>query len=826
MGFSVGAIVALAGVVIPTAQADTSSAQTITAASQDADIANSPMPDLAVTVSQTRGLGSQGISISWTGGKKSTLPQSITGGTNFLQMAECWGDDAAGKPDRTTCQYGGFFTPGDSRDSSISDISHVASEDLQYTVPSSNFAIPTYTSIPFRAVTGETVSSISNGKHDETVDVNNNQFFTKYTTNEIKWIGSGDNGTGTAKFEVQTALQAPGLGCGSPITAADGAISGRSCWLVVIPRGDHDPGSAGIDQSGLFYDTWKHRIAFKLGFNAIGVNCPIGAAERPIAGSELAAGAVSSWQPTLCNSAGGAVYTISTGADSDASLAANSTAATSLALTSLPLNPDATGATDHLTYAPVALGGLSIGFAIDRIPFPDTTTPQGVFDTAGLPFTHLKLTPRLVAKLLTNSYIDSLPTGADRSHVGYVSADNPGKNPRNLTLDPDFLSINDPEWKYMDVISPSVADLLEPQGRSDAATQIWNYVLSDQDAVDFLNGKADEWGMIVNPWSSTNAAINKTGTALSLPRDSFPKTDPIEQKATASGGAVNLVTWRPYVNDLDSAAYLTLRGDGQTLGPWNPTAATPKYDKSIRNLPGNQSVLSITDTSSAAKYQVISAELRNPAGNFVSPTTESLTAAAAAMTANPTQSQVYTFDPKSEKAKAAPNAYPLAMPVYAAVNPAMSDANRRADFASFIRFAATTGQTPGDLAGQLPQGYAPIPSGWKGQALAAADAIQSGPSSAPTTTPSTTTTPAAATTPSSSVSQQAGPSAGGAVPTVTDDAPAPISGTGTPASPLLGSPTPDDPPSGALSAAVPASIFAGLGAAAAVPFLSRIRRRP
>ena len=40
--------------------------------------------------------------------------------------------------------------------------------------------------------------------------------------------------------------------------------------------------------------------------------------------------------------------------------------------------------------------------------------------------TDLKLTPRLVAKLLTASYIDSLPSGADKSHIGYKNFADPG----------------------------------------------------------------------------------------------------------------------------------------------------------------------------------------------------------------------------------------------------------------------------------------------------------------------------------------------------------------------------------------------------------------
>jgi hypothetical protein len=48
------------------------------------------------------------------------------------------------------------------------------------------------------------------------VDVNTNPFFTQYTTNEVKWVGSGSDGSNSIKFEVQTQMESNGLGCGTP----------------------------------------------------------------------------------------------------------------------------------------------------------------------------------------------------------------------------------------------------------------------------------------------------------------------------------------------------------------------------------------------------------------------------------------------------------------------------------------------------------------------------------------------------------------------------------------------------------------------------------
>lgn len=832
---------------ISSATAEDSSAVTVTAKSQDPDAANAPFPDLSVTVSQTRALESQGIVVSWTGGKASTVPSQQIGGANFLQIFQCWGDEEnnPNSPDRTTCQYGISGVPGSHRDDVRESDSSVAAEDKPYTVPGEGFASPTYTSIPFRAANGKTVASVVDGKYNYAVaadgskslpDMNTNEFFSKYTTNMVSWAGSGGDGSGSVKFEVQTAMQSQGLGCGNPVTATDGTISGASCWLVIVPRGAKDSGSSFITQSGLFWDAWKHRIAVKLDFKPIGVRCPIGSSERQLAGSELISRAVSSWQPAVCNTQGGSIYSAITSAESDAALAANGTQAAPLALTSRALNPEL--GTDRLRYAPIGITGAAVSFAVDRNPRPgDPSVPEDVRGRVGLPFTSLKLTPRLMAKLLTSSYLDSLPTFANRDHlsrqVDTGKRDQDGKpilekvfNPRTLTYDPDFLAVNDPEWAYQALAAASMADVLIPQGRSDAAWAVWQYVLSDQSARDFLDGKPDPWGMTVNPWSATKDEANTSGTALSLPREDFPKADPVEQAATSAAGPVNLVTWRPYVNDFDSGAYDTLRGDGLILGDWNPTSIPPKYGKADRNLPGRQSVLALTDTASAARYQVVTAALQNPAGQFVEATTESMSAAAAAMTADPQQPQVFGFDPTSDAARGAASAYPLTMPVYAALNPRMEDAELRASYAAFIRFVSSTGQEPGTSIGQLPSGYVPLPEAWRDRARAAADDIQNG------TVPTTPSAPPA--TAGGSTGGVPFP-AGGVVGSRTSPVAAPAAAsaagpsdpvaTGSTAGALAGATTPDDPDMGAIAWALPGSVLGGLACAFAVPLLGRLRRR-
>ncbi len=368
----------------------------------------------------------------------------------------------------------------------------------------------------------------------------------------------------------------------------------------------------------------------------------------------------------------------------------------------------------------------------------------------------------------------------------------------------------------MSITSVGLSDALTPLGRSDAALAIWAYIMADTDAKNFLAGKPDPWGMKINRNYSTTAALNPTGVGLTLPRDDFPKADPIEYAGTDGNNhadVVNLVTWRPFTSSLDAGGYLVLRGDALKLGIWDTNSTPAKFTKGDRAVVGLQAVIGLTDTASAAKYQVVQASLRNPAGRFVAPTNAGLTAAVPAMTKSADQSQVVGFDPKSAAAKNAKAAYPLTMPVYAAVNPAMEGSAVRADYAAFITSAVTTGQTPGTGDGQLPAGYAPLPAAWKKQALAAAAVIKAG---------RVATTPTSTSTTDTTGTSTSGGGVGTTTPGGTTSNPAP---TGDPAGSLTGDNTPVDPAVGVFTAVIPTGAALGLVAALGVPLMSRYRRR-
>jgi hypothetical protein len=314
---------------------------------------------------------------------------------------------------------------------------------------------------------------------------------------------------------------------------------------------------------------------------------------------------------------------------------------------------------------------------------------------------------------------------------------------------------------------------------------------------------------------------NTYSAALPLPTVTFPKADPITvadtlKDSTQGNDSINLLTYRPLTANFSTGAYNALRGDGQILGSWNP--AKKAYDKSPRELMGTQKVLAVTTTEAAARYHNVTASLRNPAGQFVAPTMESMTAAAAAMVPTSANAAVRSFDFSSSAAKDASGAYPLTMPVYAALNPLQTDAALRSTYANFIRFAVKDGQIPGVGVGQLPAGYSSIPQTWVDQAMVSANAIEQGisPQSLVAGTTVIQSAPSGAVTPRVTTTTSEDVSAPNPNPTA----------TGAPAGALVGRPTPDDPILGPIAAAVPAGLLSGFAAAAAVPMFARFRRRP
>ncbi|MBV8994593.1 MAG: hypothetical protein JO287_13050 [Pseudonocardiales bacterium] len=695
-----GALSIVPGAMLPAAAADgapTDSAVTVSGKGEFAD--------LKVTVSQTKNLIDQVVTVSWTGALP-TVPSFGQFGINYLQIMQCWGDDPAG-PDRTQCQYGGLRGQTFPAAGSWVRRRQVSTGGLvDPNEPLKKPADPTKQAfVPFW------VAGRDQPAEAATTDLND--FFDDQVTNEIPLARTHGDGTGQEFFEIETIRQAAGLGCGDPVTQG-GVTKGRSCWLVVVPRGNKEVDGSirngettRLDSSPLSQTNWDNRIAIPLEFRPVGQACPLGSAERRVIGNELAVDAVGSWQPALCGSGGGSLYSYTQLTDDGVRAQVLNGGSPGLGLASNPIPPDQTP-TDHpLVYAPVTLSGLAIAFYIEHQPNPSADETQ--LALGGIRFTSMKLTPRLVAKLLTQSYSKAVEGSPD-----YLK-----NNPAGLTVDPEFLKLN-PEYKDFS-FSVQSPDALTQLFSADATSLLWSWIKSDPDAEAFLSGKADEYGMVVNP-------NNKD---LQLPTSTFPRNDQscIDTAIAQNGSSITTakkctLDTHPYTTDMHDAGRSTSRGDTQARVPvldTNSTSDTPqsKLSKLDRQAPGQRALLAVVDTETAMRYGLTTAALRNAAGNFVAPTTQGLLAGEAGMTPSAVPGVLAPNPTASD-----PEAYPLTALSYAISSPSQLDAAAGKDYATFLRYVAGPGQQPGIDPGQLPPGLAPLPDALKKQTIAAAATIE------------------------------------------------------------------------------------------------------
>ncbi|MER7179110.1 hypothetical protein ABT404_06450, partial [Streptomyces hyaluromycini] len=717
-GATVGALAGLAvAQTAPTATAATGSAVTVSGRGE--------FKDMKFTVSQTKNLTSQAVTVSWTGGTPTTFAGTQFN-TDFVQIMQCWGDDdgtvpANPGPARTQCQYGASPTtgrstwPGNGQDDTRQVFYNADptnyGQDNRYGAANPNAG----GEVPFKSVDGTTI----------TTNTQNNAFYSYNTTNEIDFARTGAGGTGKEFFEVQTANEAPHLGCGIPVTT-DGVTKPRSCWLVIVPQGHLDlDGKPYADKSQVNAGSpvsstnWQNRIAVKLDFNSVGNNCALGADERPTTGSELAADAMTSWQAQLCSVGKVFGYTELGEPDTRSRVIADGSSGLAFTTRKLGADPAAPAPSGTTTYAPVALSGAVIGFTIERRASSDAPASEEKLD--GTKVESIKLNPRLVAKLLTESYRSStwgsVINGTAAKGYGWAK-----KNPSGLATDPEFLALN-PEFAYLSVAETPATDtdLLTSLGHSDTARAIWQWIYADKDARQFLAGVPDDDGMRVNPYYSTNADLNPLNISFDPSNtDEYPKSDPWCTVPPGSDApATNkqcMIDFHPYVEDMHAGALHARRADVLWKSTWDPLATPPAYKTAGPQIVGSRFVITITDAASAARYGLQTAELKNSAGKYVAPTTAGLTAAAATATG----SGVAEITPANATAK---DAYPLAELVYAAVRPGKVTKAARQDYAALLRYASATGQTPGADPGRLPEGYAPLSKKLRAQTVKAADAL-------------------------------------------------------------------------------------------------------
>ena len=580
--------------------------------------------DLEITVSKTSNLTNEGITISWTGGTASQEGNTpgVVAGSDYLQIMQCWGDPAADNF-RETCQYGYSSTILDT--SSRLGGLYTDSRDLMtsYDDPAETLAADAMT-VPFQPVSGDRTpdGSASDPMPDNPLNPKSKlspyqtlaDYYSPYSTNELPYAITGADGTGRVTFEVQTVTEAAGLGCGSAVTVADGSTAARSCSLVIVPRGEHQVDGTAVTSgvslvgSPLSASNWANRIVVPLEFELVTEACATGTTEVSTAGSELVEEAISSWTPALCADSGPVFKYSQVSEVQAANLLANEQAGEGLVFTT---DGVASSETTEMVNAPVAISGAVVAFNID-IRLDSTLKPTDeVAELSGTQLTELNLTPRLMAKILTQSYLSDIPGGNQGvldDDMDYLLS-----NPRSLRNDPEFLEYN-PIFHYFNKISAQPDGILVSYTNSSAAREVWRWILADDEARVWLAGLPDEYGMVVNS-AYTYLASEEAS-------DSFPKAETwcylsAEYAALLPEGHPGICTQdkSPYLNTMHQAAYNTLRADSQQTVLVDATATEPRSLK--RGLPtavGRRWTMSITDAASAARYGLSTANLASEFG--------------------------------------------------------------------------------------------------------------------------------------------------------------------------------------------------------------------
>ena len=609
------------------------------------------------------------------------------------------------------------------------------------------------------------------------------------------------DGTGSAKFTIMTSETNASLGCSQtvPCSLVIIPIEGINCnanpsqvtypsyeceSLGTFPPGSLNTGSnpypPALAVTGAYWwsgSNWDRRISVPLGF-ATPANACANNTQAPLEfyGSEVFNQAAEQWDPAFCLNS--KLFNVDV-VQLPEPVAKNSLqqgfieAAIQGEPPEVPVGQESFF-TVPTVQAPLAVSGFAIVYVIDN--------------GNGEPYTELRLDPRLLAKLMTESYpgttnvqsnwqITGEPPGSGPNQCpancnsGYAAMAN---NPQSIFDDPEFLALN-PGLSVPNGIQPGpAATLFSILSQSDVMWALTSYINADPEARAWLNGEPDPWGMVVNP----------AYKGIKLPVESWPLLDTTTNGPdyTESGnpfcvGALGegkaRIPDRPLIdNPQENMAYVAYNmtyANAASLISCNNNPLTPEYTELGPETLGNRFLIGLVSLPEAEEFDLDTAALQTYASPesetdngpefaagrlFVSPTTSSLLTAGALMQQDPSLgSWVFPYNDFPDNVNAE-GAYPGTMLLSADVPTEGLPESDADDYGQYLSFAATTGQAQGFGVGQLPAGYVPItglPDEVDYTEAAAADvAAQNGqvpplvplPSSptTTTTTPRTTTT--------------------------------------------------------------------------------------
>lgn len=695
---------------------------------------------VTLNVSQTQDLrGRQEIAVSWTGAhptggiiadqnsiaaEQEEYPfvllecrDATTKGaaTNWVTPQTCW---TQSWDERYQDSFQSEFPPYRlDRYATAADRAQVA--DAPATLPAGCYPAPTQHWVPFTAADGtvyENGPAGCAGQPPESQSVGGSAL----PSNETFGVTLAD-GTGSASFDVWTEAENASLGCSQSVACSLVAvpIEGISCdpSFSALPAsqrpvfsqfggvtstdvsdcestGNFAPGqlvstpqdAEALSVSGALWwsaSNWRNRIVVPLTFGPPANACSVVTDSHTvdIYGSELMIPATTQWAPHFClNSQLFKLTHVQTGEPEARNLVATGSA--EAAFTS---EPQPGGYGRAVVSAPVAMTGFAVSYVIDGAD--------------GRQFTSLKLDARLLAKLLTESYPADLIIKQSDSALA--------NNPLNITLDPEFQALN-PGITQGVSASEAASTLLAVASDSDVIQALTTYINDDPDARAWLNGQPDPWGMVVNP-------VYK---GIQLPVDQWPLLDTFEPTQYYQSDLNdclynNPVPFLPLVADpaetLEDVSEDMQFAIAQPETTCQQTAGTSLGEKLVvagRQTTGYRFMIGITSLGDAQRYDLNTAALATGPNTYVAPTPTSLHAAAVMLKPDP-NTGTWPIPYQSIETSGS-SAYPGAMVVYAAIPTEGLPATDAQDYATFLDFASTAGQTPGYGVGQLPPGYLPM----------------------------------------------------------------------------------------------------------------------
>ncbi|SDJ45562.1 hypothetical protein SAMN05444157_3449 [Frankineae bacterium MT45] len=473
---------------------------------------------------------------------------------------------------------------------------------------------------------------------------------------------------------------------------------------------------------------WRNRMVVPLSFSPTSGSCATSQKEAvDVYGSELLIQATGQWIPKICENTNEAPFKhIQTGEP----LARSQLDSGSVEAAFVSDPPDG-GFSEPVVQAPVAVTGFAISYTIDNAKHQ--------------PYHSLRLTPRLLAKLMTESYLDSdhyrqtytyhIPGSTDPPQY-YKPFDS--HQPLNITVDPEFIALNPGVGSSVDLDGGPQA-LLSLASNSDVISALTSYINADPEARSWLDGTPDPWGMRVNP--------NYQG--ISLPTNSWPLLDTWNGPPDSTDPCINPTLQNTPLTLLASPlqrlvaieqSVRVAQGGGQTACSEIQKEDGSLYTQPARSGPqvvGRRFVIGLTSLADARRYDDDVASLQtqldakalakkfpeattypdegplftdDTARTFVQPTTASLKAAAAMLVHDDsTMTWPIPYSAMESTAKGL-HAYPGTMVVYADIPTSGLPHADAVAYSQMLNFIINNGETPGTAAGQLPDGYLPITS--------------------------------------------------------------------------------------------------------------------